>query len=161
MRCKNCGAELEPGSAFCTNCGAPVTNETCPNCGEPLEDNSAFCTHCGAKVGKSEPPTWNERPRQQQMPNREKGKGRGVLIGILSGVIVLLLAAAAAIVLNVTGVIDLNGIFNGGQPRLPKRRLPRRSRRITAQVRHIPQNPPQYPQHLPCPHRTGSTHTEL
>ena len=48
--CKNCGAELEPGSRFCANCGAKNAPQFCPNCGEKLEPGSAFCGNCGAKV---------------------------------------------------------------------------------------------------------------
>ena len=107
MKCKNCGAELEPDSAFCTTCGSPVTNDTCPRCGEPLEEGSVFCQNCGEPIGGHEPPA-----RKTQ---KSGGKGHGALIGVLSGVIVLLLAVAAAIVLDTMGIIDIDSIFNGGQ----------------------------------------------
>ena len=48
--CKNCGAELKPGSRFCEHCGAKNAPEFCPNCGEKLEPGSLFCGNCGAKV---------------------------------------------------------------------------------------------------------------
>ena len=48
--CKNCGAELKPGSRFCEHCGAKNAPQFCTNCGEKLEPGSSFCGNCGAKV---------------------------------------------------------------------------------------------------------------
>ncbi len=48
--CKNCGAELKPGSRFCEHCGAKNAPEFCPNCGAKLEPDSVFCGNCGTKV---------------------------------------------------------------------------------------------------------------
>ena len=72
-RCTKCGHPLNPGTAFCTNCGAPVAAPTptptptpapaaptpaaapaaeaiCKKCGKPLVTGAAFCTNCGTKV---------------------------------------------------------------------------------------------------------------
>ena len=56
LSCANCGAELEPGMLFCTECGTPVKEadaledeawETCSNCGAAVEKGMKFCTECG------------------------------------------------------------------------------------------------------------------
>ena len=72
-RCTKCGHPLNPGTAFCTNCGAPVAapaaaiaptpapaaptpaaapaaEAICKKCGKPLATGAAFCTNCGTKV---------------------------------------------------------------------------------------------------------------
>jgi predicted amidophosphoribosyltransferase len=48
--CKNCGAELRPGSRFCEHCGAKNAPEFCVNCGTKLEAGSQFCGNCGVRV---------------------------------------------------------------------------------------------------------------
>lgn len=71
--CSQCGSEIAPDAAFCTNCGAkaPADNNTeikekevkqeaapaaqkCKKCGAELKDGVAFCTECGAS-SKDEP----------------------------------------------------------------------------------------------------------
>jgi len=49
-RCVSCGATLEPGSAFCVECGAPIlgggmpsSSGVCTKCGAALEPGSALC----------------------------------------------------------------------------------------------------------------------
>lgn len=59
MRCEKCGTELEPGSRFCSKCGAPVPSgqagsaKKCASCGTPLEEGARFCDKCGSPVQKS------------------------------------------------------------------------------------------------------------
>ena len=57
--CASCGAELETGMLFCTECGTPVAKaapsmeedcETCPNCGAAVEKGMKFCTECGTPL---------------------------------------------------------------------------------------------------------------
>ena len=50
IRCISCGAELQPGSRFCENCGTKNTPRFCENCGAPLRDGAKFCEGCGTKL---------------------------------------------------------------------------------------------------------------
>lgn len=70
MICNHCGQSLPEGTAFCTNCGAPVAQEqpvgadgganvgennvTCPHCGQVLAAGTTFCTNCGAPVAEQQ-----------------------------------------------------------------------------------------------------------
>lgn len=48
--CENCGAPLQPGMAFCGECGASVAAKpACPKCGYVFERPGKFCPKCGAK----------------------------------------------------------------------------------------------------------------
>lgn len=48
--CENCGASLQPGMAFCGECGAPVAvKPTCRKCGYVFERPGKFCPKCGSK----------------------------------------------------------------------------------------------------------------
>ena len=35
MLCQKCGAQLKPGSKFCTSCGTPVSNDANPQAASP------------------------------------------------------------------------------------------------------------------------------
>lgn len=62
--CKVCGARIEEGSSFCTNCGSKLNGSegedslpnnssrvrNCPVCGAAVEEDSMFCIVCGAKL---------------------------------------------------------------------------------------------------------------
>ena len=50
--CSNCGAPLEDGAQFCTECGTKVTSsqKICPHCGAVTDDDSLFCSECGAQL---------------------------------------------------------------------------------------------------------------
>ncbi len=50
--CPSCGAELAPGSKFCSKCGSAVPSEKfCSQCGTKLSADAAFCHACGARQG--------------------------------------------------------------------------------------------------------------
>ncbi len=66
--CKNCGEQLVD-VAFCTSCAAPtgqqVTTPSCGMCGAELERGTAFCTNCGRKVDATPGPvpgSWRSSP---------------------------------------------------------------------------------------------------
>ena len=52
-KCSACGEMMEPGAAFCTNCGSRFPEDAdvkkCSACGEAMAKDSAFCTNCGAR----------------------------------------------------------------------------------------------------------------
>lgn len=54
MYCKNCGKELIPGAAVCTQCGVAIGNGStfCHNCGNQTIPGAAVCTNCGAAIGR-------------------------------------------------------------------------------------------------------------
>ena len=77
LTCTACGAVLEDGALFCTNCGCKVTAEEpapactdcnpipaalenpvpkCISCGAVLEEGALFCTNCGTRLTEGEPP---------------------------------------------------------------------------------------------------------
>lgn len=55
MYCKNCGQQLDPNAAVCTNCGFAAGTGTsfCANCGAQLTPGQAFCTACGTTVANN------------------------------------------------------------------------------------------------------------
>ena len=46
MHCEACGAAVKPGMALCPVCGRPVTTK-CTFCGSPMDAGQAFCGECG------------------------------------------------------------------------------------------------------------------
>ncbi len=96
-KCDQCGADIAPGAAFCTNCGskAPeevvvvrqpeeepvketVKEDVCMKCGSVLADGAAFCTSCGTPRGAAptESPVSQPQPQPQpqyvQEPSRQQ-----------------------------------------------------------------------------------------
>lgn len=50
-KCIKCSAEIKKGAKFCPECGASQSLERkCPSCGHKLSLNSKFCPECGTKV---------------------------------------------------------------------------------------------------------------
>ena len=53
-KCANCGAELEPGTKFCSECGTAVPQiKVCPECGSEQKPEAKFCSNCGHRFGAS------------------------------------------------------------------------------------------------------------
>lgn len=52
MICKNCGAAVSDGAAFCGKCGSAM-KRTCPNpnCRNKVDDGMLFCDKCGTRLG--------------------------------------------------------------------------------------------------------------
>lgn len=99
MFCTNCGAKLDEGQRFCSNCGTPVRSFT-PEQAEPVP------------APAQEPPRFAEvRPPVQPVdmkPQKPKKKAWGWVIGILA---VILVAVAAAAALRWTSVSAYAGNF--------------------------------------------------
>lgn len=59
LNCKRCGAALVEGNRYCTQCGAPRSEQAapvaaghfCTSCGAALGTATKFCTKCGATAG--------------------------------------------------------------------------------------------------------------
>ncbi|MBA2532637.1 MAG: zinc ribbon domain-containing protein, partial [Nocardioidaceae bacterium] len=47
--CRACGNANEIGSAFCADCGSPLT-AGCPACGAATTPGQRFCRACGAAL---------------------------------------------------------------------------------------------------------------
>ena len=47
--CPNCQRLIKLEDAFCSHCGAVLTNR-CSQCGSPTIPSDIFCTHCGARL---------------------------------------------------------------------------------------------------------------
>lgn len=49
--CESCGATLNPGAKFCSECGArQIQNLICPDCGTKLNPGAKFCFECGKQL---------------------------------------------------------------------------------------------------------------
>lgn len=80
MNCPKCGNNVPDGSAFCNQCGAPLSSEVqCPACNNLIPSNSAFCPRCGKMLRENNTPseTFNQqqaRLRQQQEAARQEAE---------------------------------------------------------------------------------------
>ena len=51
LRCQNCGAIINRGDSFCTNCGMEIGAVFyCKFCGSKVKRGDTFCTNCGHKL---------------------------------------------------------------------------------------------------------------
>jgi len=48
--CVKCGAQLQPGAKFCSDCGATQEKQVCSKCQAELGPGAKFCNECGTKV---------------------------------------------------------------------------------------------------------------
>lgn len=62
LYCPHCGQPGQPGDAFCTACGQPLTSQSprpskqqnfCSQCGKTVQVDDAFCATCGATLQNS------------------------------------------------------------------------------------------------------------
>jgi membrane protease subunit (stomatin/prohibitin family) len=51
QKCVKCGASLQAGAKFCSDCGASQVPAKCSNCQKELAPGAKFCNECGTKVG--------------------------------------------------------------------------------------------------------------
>ncbi|MBR3972163.1 MAG: zinc ribbon domain-containing protein [Ruminococcus sp.] len=82
----------------------------CNNCGSQLPDNAAFCSSCGAQVNVSTQPVYTAPQQQYSVPvynNTPTGNysGTAVLGGKIVGIVALLAAIIANILMCVTEVL--------------------------------------------------------
>ena len=50
-KCPNCGATVQKGAKFCSECGTKMpVSKFCSACGAKLGDNAKFCSECGHKA---------------------------------------------------------------------------------------------------------------
>ena len=51
IKCKNCGAEVKEGEAFCNVCGKSLSDKkVCPKCGATNMSENKKCSACGADL---------------------------------------------------------------------------------------------------------------
>ena len=50
-KCVKCGAAMQAGAKFCSECGASQEPAKCSNCQQELKPGAKFCDECGTKVG--------------------------------------------------------------------------------------------------------------
>lgn len=57
--CRNCGAEVTPGSFACKKCGLPPMKafNFCPSCGSNCHQNAVLCVKCGVSLESKEDAT--------------------------------------------------------------------------------------------------------
>jgi pSer/pThr/pTyr-binding forkhead associated (FHA) protein len=70
MNCPTCNNQIQPGAAFCDNCGTPISSIpamppgpvaapvagggiVCPQCRTPAMPGEAFCGNCGASLAQA------------------------------------------------------------------------------------------------------------
>jgi membrane protease subunit (stomatin/prohibitin family) len=51
QKCVKCGASLQAGAKFCSDCGTSQVPTKCSNCQKDLPPGAKFCNECGTKVG--------------------------------------------------------------------------------------------------------------
>jgi membrane protease subunit (stomatin/prohibitin family) len=51
QKCVKCGAALQAGAKFCSDCGTSQVPGKCSNCQNELKPGAKFCDECGTKVG--------------------------------------------------------------------------------------------------------------
>lgn len=51
QKCVKCGAALQAGARFCSECGSSQVAAKCSNCQNELKPDAKFCDECGTKVG--------------------------------------------------------------------------------------------------------------
>ncbi|MBQ2062192.1 MAG: zinc ribbon domain-containing protein [Oscillospiraceae bacterium] len=92
MLCKNCGAAMPDGQAFCTSCGAPLTDNSrsAGESGETVRPNEASVTDTiPAEPAGAEPVPAYEMPNQ---PAAKRGKP-ALIIAVAAAVVVIAVAA--------------------------------------------------------------------
>jgi membrane protease subunit (stomatin/prohibitin family) len=50
QKCIKCGASLQAGAKFCSDCGTSQVAAKCPNCQHELKPGAKFCDECGTKT---------------------------------------------------------------------------------------------------------------
>lgn len=72
-RCVYCGAELESGTTFCSNCGKEFkvlkSSVTCKNCKTENPLTSKFCSKCGAKMPVNKEQNYITEPSRNKTIN--------------------------------------------------------------------------------------------
>lgn len=53
--CAHCGFRLQPGFAFCPNCGMDLKTAACPACGQKVDPAWGACAYCGSPLGETQP----------------------------------------------------------------------------------------------------------
>ncbi|TMA23401.1 MAG: cyclase, partial [Deltaproteobacteria bacterium] len=79
IACPACNAAVLPDTAYCSACGAPLS-QRCESCRRGIPGDARFCPYCGAPAGRGA----RERSAQPEIPHGER-RNATVLFSDLSG----------------------------------------------------------------------------
>lgn len=54
LKCAHCGFPLQPGYAYCPNCGMSLRTAICPACGQKVDSNWSTCAYCGSPLAEAQ-----------------------------------------------------------------------------------------------------------
>lgn len=97
MICKNCGKEVAEGSAFCTECGAPLARQEAPVAAPAVPETPVYAAPAAPEAPVYAQPYAAPVQPQQPAPKpvKEKKPGKGGKIALIVTVAVLALALIA------------------------------------------------------------------
>lgn len=50
LKCAHCGFPMQPGYAYCPNCGMSLRTAVCPACGQKVDPSWSSCAYCGSPL---------------------------------------------------------------------------------------------------------------
>ena len=91
-RCPHCGKPAAKGEKYCICCGTQLMQETEYEPPYTVIDEGKYCPKCGTKLREGKCPKCDDAPAAKQIRDAFLDKGMGTFRGLLSAVIILVLA---------------------------------------------------------------------